>query len=170
MSLLLNEHIIQTHVTVEKHCRHLPIVGHCPTRRRCPLTPPSLAWQERHQAPARWGTLAPILPLMMIFLSYLKMHFFYVKSNILRKSSRIFYETMFNPEHSLLQRFIHLQPPDPARLPIVIWNIKMSPLWIIISRSRSIFNIHLSLSYFITYYFLLNKTNNNMIFSINNDL
>ena len=77
---------------------------------------------------------------------------------------------MFNPEHSLLQRFIHLQPPDPARLPIVIWNIKMSPLWIIISRSRSIFNIHLSLSYFITYYFLLNKTNNNMIFSINNDL
>ena len=40
---------------------------------------------------------------MMIFLSYVKMHFFYVKSNILRKWSndlRKFYVTMFNPGHS----------------------------------------------------------------------
>ena len=61
---------------------------------------------------------------MMIFLSYVKMHFSYVKSkilltwlNILRK----FYVAMFTPEHSLLWRSIPLQPsgqpPHPTRLP-----------------------------------------------------
>ena len=47
--------------------------------------------------------------LMMIFLSYVKMHFFYVKLNILRKWSNIllkFFVTIFTPEHSLLRRSI----------------------------------------------------------------
>ena len=46
------------------------------------------------------------------------MHFFYVKSNILRKWSNIlrkFYVTMFTPEHSLLRRSIPFGPPGPPR-------------------------------------------------------
>ena len=42
---------------------------------------------------------------MMIFLSYIKIHFFYVKSIILHKWLNIlhkFYVTMFTPEHSFL--------------------------------------------------------------------
>ena len=53
---------------------------------------------------------------MMIFLSYVKMHFFYVKSNNLRKWSNILrklYVTMFIPEHSLLRRSIPFGPPGP---------------------------------------------------------
>ena len=59
-------------------------------------------------------------PLMMIFLFYVKMHFFYAKSNILCKWSNIlrnFYVTMFTPEHSLLRRSIPLRPPGPPPHP-----------------------------------------------------
>ena len=59
----------------------------------------------------------PSFRTMMIFLSYVKMLFFYVKSNILSKWSNIlrkFYVTMFTPEHSLLRRFTPpLLPPGP---------------------------------------------------------
>ena len=57
---------------------------------------------------------------MMIFLSYVKMHFFYVKSNILRKWLNIlrkFYVTMLTPKHSLLRRSIPLRPPGPPPHP-----------------------------------------------------
>ena len=50
--------------------------------------------------------------------SYVKMHFSFVKSNILCKWLRIlfkFYVTMFTPEHSLLRRSIPSN--HPARLP-----------------------------------------------------
>ena len=54
-------------------------------------------------------------------LSYVKMHFFYVKSIILRKWSNIlckYYVTVFMTEHSLLRRSIPLrqsgQPSHPA--------------------------------------------------------
>ena len=60
----------------------------------------------------------------MIFLSYVKMHFSYVKSKILLKWLNIlrkFYVAMFTPEHSLLRRSIPLQPsgqpPHQTRLP-----------------------------------------------------
>ena len=49
-------------------------------------------------------------------LSGVKMHFFYVKSKILRMWLIIlcnFYVTMFRPEHSLLRRSIPLLPPCP---------------------------------------------------------
>ena len=57
---------------------------------------------------------------MMIFLSYVKMHFSYVKSKILHKWLNIlhkFYVTMFTPEHSLLQRSTPLlSPGQPSHL------------------------------------------------------
>ena len=49
-------------------------------------------------------------------LSYIKMHFSYVKSKILSMWLNIllkFYVTMFSPEHSLLLRSIPLRPPGP---------------------------------------------------------
>ena len=65
------------------------------------------------------SNLEPIFFRACLFLSYVKMHFFYVKSNILRKWSNIlckFYVTMFTPEHYLLRRSACSTPKPPAPL------------------------------------------------------
>ena len=58
---------------------------------------------------------------MIIFLSCVKMHFFYIKWNIPRKclnNLHKFYITIFTPEHSLLQRSIpSYHPPCHPTLP-----------------------------------------------------
>ena len=55
------------------------------------------------------------LPAIMIFLCYVKMHFSYVKLNILRKWSNIlckFHVIMLTLEHSILWRSTPLLPPS----------------------------------------------------------